>query len=201
MLDACDLLIIAGDLTARDTEREYDQLNRFLQSLEADKIVIIGGNHDNTLEINPSVLKNPKVSYLLDSGITYKGVSIWGSPWSIAFEGINPRCTAFTKPTDRDLAAHFGHIPLDTDILVTHTPPFGILDRNIDGICCGSAALRNVTAISKIKYHFFGHIHEGYGSADYGAIKYYNCSHMNKDYIARNSPVEVHYLKNPEVIL
>jgi predicted phosphohydrolase len=44
------------------------------------------------------------------------------------------------------------------DVLVTHKPPLGILDKNQ-----GCEQLKNFVLNSDIKYHFFGHIHECQG--------------------------------------
>ena len=45
-------------------------------------------------------------------------------------------------------------IPKDLDILVTHMPPYGILDEEM-----GSLEILNFVLKSKPKYHLFGHIH------------------------------------------
>lgn len=55
-------------------------------------------------------------------------------------------------------------IPQDTDILVTHGPPFGILDQlNSDTPHLGCSELAKIVTRLKPKLHVFGHIHGGYG--------------------------------------
>lgn len=49
-------------------------------------------------------------------------------------------------------------IPKDIDILVTHYPPYGILDEGM-----GSVEILNFVLHSKPKYHLFGHIHSTAG--------------------------------------
>ena len=59
-------------------------------------------------------------------------------------------------------------IPTDTDVLITHGPPYGIFD-----LCPGEKGIPEhagcpalwsaVEKILSIKLHVFGHIHEGYG--------------------------------------
>jgi Icc-related predicted phosphoesterase len=49
------------------------------------------------------------------------------------------------------------------DILVTHCPPYKILDKADSGKHGGSKALRNKVLEIKPKFHLFGHIHEGSG--------------------------------------
>ena len=45
-------------------------------------------------------------------------------------------------------------IPADIDILVTHYPPFGILDQDL-----GSSEILNFVLKARPQYHLFGHIH------------------------------------------
>ena len=54
-------------------------------------------------------------------------------------------------------------MPKEVDILITHTPPLGILDKNHKGKNCGSKSLKIIALNRKPKYHIFGHIHEAYG--------------------------------------
>lgn len=46
----------------------------------------------------------------------------------------------------------------DIDIVVTHNPPYGILDENM-----GSVYILNFIMKAKPKYHLFGHIHSTAG--------------------------------------
>lgn len=51
----------------------------------------------------------------------------------------------------------------DNTILVTHAPPYGILDKNRHGISIGSKNIREVVTDREIKLHLFGHVHESFG--------------------------------------
>lgn len=72
-------------------------------------------------------------------------------------------------------------LPNDLDILVTHAPPEGILDRTMQGELVGSPALR--TYVSRhnpdtrpLKAHLFGHIHEMRGMHIAGGTIFSNAS-------------------------
>jgi Icc-related predicted phosphoesterase len=54
-------------------------------------------------------------------------------------------------------------IPEDTDVLVTHGPPFGILDQNYNKEHVGCESLTEHVLRIKPQLHIFGHIHEDYG--------------------------------------
>lgn len=65
-------------------------------------------------------------------------------------------------------------VPKEVDILITHCPPFDILDKSAKGKNGGSKALRAVSLDRKPKYHIFGHIHEAMGMSKIGDTMYLN---------------------------
>lgn len=60
------------------------------------------------------------------------------------------------------------------DVLITHCPPFGILDKSNKDKNGGSKALRAISLDRKPKYHIFGHIHEANGMQKIGDTMYLN---------------------------
>lgn len=204
-LEGGDLLIVAGDLTARDIHSEYLKFFKWLHNQKYRHYIFIGGNHDNLLqngEVVTSGLYN--TTYLCDSGIEFEGLRIWGSPWTKTFPGMNPKCMAFTEPYGCDeeywLGDHWDLIPEDTDILITHSPPYGILDQNIYLENCGSASLaERLINLPNIQLHCFGHIHESYNQGlfmtikpnDWNECKIVNASHVNEKYEPVNKPIRV----------
>lgn len=194
-LDGGDLLIIAGDLTARDHISEYELFDKWLRDLNYRKKVIIGGNHDNCLQNGYSIKCG---DYLFDSGIEFDGFKIWGSPWTKRFEGMNPKCMAFTVDSENELELKYNLIPSNTDILITHSPPYRILDKLKNGECVGSKTLLDQVFIRiKPKVHVFGHIHEDYGyiyQPSFGDRKerwMINASHVNERYEPVNKPIRI----------
>lgn len=227
-LEGGDLLIVAGDLTARDTAIEHLEFVEWCRYLPYRKIVVIGGNHDNFIHKLKSKYFGMPVyhdhcEYICDSGtefeieedieeehkfkgmISYKRknkLKIWGSPWTKTFEGMNPNCKAFTCETEEELAEKWKLIPDDIDILVTHGPPYGILDVVRRYNCTGKST-ENVGSFSlnsrlsdlSLKLHVFGHIHEAYGIKE-SNDKFYtwpnvNCSHVNEVYEPVNKPIRI----------
>lgn len=174
-----DLLIVAGDLTAKDTLEEIDAFDSWLNIQEYRKKIFITGNHDNILtNENPriyymsfksregkDVKKMERLEYLCDSGTEFEGLKIWGSPWTKRFIGMNPDCKAFTVDTEEELAEKWALIPDDTDILITHGPSYGMHDTNMFGVNCGSTSLSKWIShhVDSLKLHVHGHIHEAYG--------------------------------------
>ena len=88
-------------------------------------------------------------------------------------------------------------IPENTDILITHGPPYGYLDKlphipeNL-----GCELLRNRVDVIKPKIHVFGHIHYGYGYVNNGDTHFINAAVLGEQYTYVNKPVDVEW--NPE---
>jgi Icc-related predicted phosphoesterase len=210
-LEGGDLLIVAGDLTATDTQEEHVSFFSWLLNQKYKKKVYIAGNHDNYYSVYKQFpTYTCEVEYLCDSGTEFEGLKIWGSPWTKKFEEMNPKCMAFTVDTEEELAEKFSKIPNDTDILITHGSPYMILDELIEeGHHGGSVALENAVQRVKPRIHIFGHIHEAYGSETRGSwpsymswsreegvfgmvhTKFINASIVNFDYEPVNKPIRI----------
>ena len=213
-LEGGDLLIVTGDLTARDEPEQYLAFNEWLKNQNYKRKIVIAGNHDNCLQSGVTVFVNPllansyiplygiDVNYLCDSGTEFEGLKIWGSPWTKTFKRMNPNCKAFTVETEKELAEKWALIPDDMDILITHSPPYGILD----GIPMEDGSLFHVGSKSlygRLKYairphlHVFSHIHEAYGQIEHfptyndKMMISINCSIMNKLYKPVNVPIRI----------
>lgn len=195
-LDGGDLLIVTGDLTARDDNYEYFKCFEWLNEQTYSKIVLIAGNHDTKIYEKQIIIDpNAKITYLCDSGTEFEGLKIWGSPWTSRFEGINPLCCAFTGANDEEIAPNFDKIPSDVDILITHSPPFTIRDLTKKGKQVGSRCLM-IQHIQRLrpKLWAFSHIHEGYGQDGpyaWSGTRYVNCSIMNERYQPINKPIRI----------
>jgi Icc-related predicted phosphoesterase len=189
----CDLLIIAGDVcpaTNHTLQYQYWWLlniyKPWLGASLARDIVWIAGNHDFALQRrSEGFLDGFRGHYLQDGGVTIQGLKIWGTPWTPTY-GM----WAFMKPDD-ELRAKFGPIPKGLDILISHGPPLGVLDRNADGGLCGSKQLWRKVNLAKPKLHIFGHIHEGRGERTCDGIHYVNPSHVDGQYQPNGEPVDV----------
>lgn len=201
-LEDGDLLIVAGDLTYTNTTDELRYFSDWMIHQKYKKKIFIGGNHDNLVQkyYKPSRIidSGKEVTilpvYLCDSGTEFEGLKIWGSPWTKRFKGMNPKCMAFTCETEEELAEKWSLIPNDIDILITHSPPYDILDElTEEGKHAGSTALENVIKRIKPKLHVFGHIHEGYGTTTLPSMptKFVNASHVNERYQPVNKTIRV----------
>lgn len=206
-LSGGDLLIVAGDHTARDDLEGLAAFELWLRGQDYKMKVVIGGNHDMSMQVTPEIgetlEKNEGVKYLCDSGTEFEGIKIWGCPWTLTFDGINPRCTGFTG-TEEELKAHYDLIPEGTQILVTHGPSKNILDRTVTDEPVGSSALSEAIIRVRPLLHVHGHIHEAYGyfkatfmqqetEQNLGEMHVINCSYVDSNYEVTNQPFRINF--------
>jgi Icc-related predicted phosphoesterase len=63
-----------------------------------------------------------------------------------------------------EIRDHWSAVPIDIDILLTHGPPYSILDKSTRTSHLGcKELLKSVSTIVKPKLHVFGHVHGGHG--------------------------------------
>ena len=198
-----DILIHAGDfMTSGYSQREaLDFFEWFDRIDNYDTKVFIAGNHDRIMENEPDQMRGlltgyKTIDYLQDSKLELwddedQQVNIYGAPWQPDFYNW-----AFNLPRNSDqMHAVWEAIPPDTDILITHGPPYGHLD--IPGgqrINVGCEVLRHhIDTVSRPKIHVCGHIHGGYGYKFDGQTHFFNASILNEQYQYTNDPLNVEW--------
>jgi len=187
-LPPADVIIHAGDISMEGAEHSIQDFLRWFSKLDYAYRIFIAGNHDRFFEDEPAGLIKKMVPenviYLNDSGICIEGINIWGSPITPWFFDW-----AFNRQRGKEIGKHWKLIPDNTDILITHGPPYGILDAVPHGHVGCEALLKRVKAV-KPRVHLFGHIHEAYGSFENKASRFFNASVLDDQYELRNAPME-----------
>lgn len=197
-----DMLIFAGDFMT--TGYHVAELNGFLEWLSVQPYkykVCIAGNHDRYCESFPAYTVKDMFEQYYDQGVRYlqdemieiEGKKIYGTPYQPFF------CNwAFNVNDEVKLTEIYKNIPNDLDILITHCPPYDILDKShiarpYRGTTgeepLGSKELLNVLDLMKNppKYHCFGHIHGDGGKVDEkGGITFINASVCDEAYHPSN---------------
>jgi len=184
-----DILIHAGDATMRGTKEEVSLFSDWLDTLrnKYKHVLFTPGNHDFLFE--SKVIIQPVgmswLTVLINQAIVIDGIKFWGSPYTLTKFNW-----AFMK-SEEQLSKIWEEIPEDTDILITHGPPKGILDKTISRENAGSQSLLDRIRIVKPKIHIFGHIHETYGSQFNREVHYINASIVNEYYQNVNKPIVI----------
>ncbi len=183
-----DLLLLAGDFTKRGTRDQIGIVDRWLGTLPHPHKVVVAGNHDFALENDPEARTwITRATYLQDEGVTVGGLRIWGSPWTPRFFDW-----AFNLDRGEPLRRVWRRVPAGIDVLLTHGPPRGILDRTSRGQAVGCDDLRDeVLERIRPRLHVFGHIHEAYGQAVIDGVHFVNASTCNLSYLPSHPPVVV----------
>lgn len=193
-LPEADVIIHCGNITSVGREHEIRDFMKWYSALDKFKYkIFIAGNHDFLFEENNFLAKNlvPKnVIYLEDSGIEIDGIYFWGTPVSKPFNNW-----AFNRPEEK-LLLHWQAVPDNTDVLITHTPPYTIMDwvdwnRSHEG---SPTLYKEVFDRIKPKVHCFGNIHGGYGIKTMDGITFINASNLDDDYMCVNDPIVVEIL-------
>ena len=168
-----DILVFAGDMSRQGSTRSIADFNSWLGRLSHPEKVVVAGNHDTLFERNPGVgrLLLSGCRYLQDEAAEIAGLKFWGSPWQPWFHDW-----AFNLPRGEKLAEKWAMIPEDTEILVTHGPPFGIKDDTGQGRAGCEDLRKRVAQLPKLKLHIFGHIHESPGVFREGGVVFANVS-------------------------
>ena len=180
-----DLLIHAGDISNGYLDEVEDFLQWFDQ-LPFTYKVFIGGNMDFPLAQHPTPILSElpaNVHYLQDELVEIEGLRIWGSPWIPEFVGV------FMKKRGADIDQYWKKIPANLDVLITHTPPYGILDTTSRGAKVGCVDLAQRLEALAPRFHIFGHVHEAYGRQKTSSTQFVNVAFLNR--MGYNSPVEI----------
>jgi predicted phosphohydrolase len=185
---AGDVLLHAGDATMMGTPAQIAAFDAWLATLPHAHKIVIAGNHDWLFERDPAFARSliRHATYLEDSLATVAGLRIWGSPWQPWFYDW-----AFNLPRGPEIAAKWARIPAGIDVLVTHGPPAGILDRTSRGEAVGCADLRAELGRIAPRLHVFGHVHEGWGTAEVDGIRFVNACNCSERYRPVQAPIVV----------
>jgi len=203
-----DILIHAGDfMNAGYNPMEATMFFKWFDEIDNyDTKVFIAGNHDRWLENQPAevngILTGYKtIEYLEDDEVVLYGdgpngdmpeenVRIYGSPWQPEFYNW-----AFNLPRNgEEMKARWDAIPDNTDILITHGPPYGHLDiPGGQSIRVGCEMLRHRVDELKPKIHVFGHIHGSRSVYHNGDTLFINASVLNEQYRYTNKPISIEF--------
>lgn len=90
-----------------------------------------------------------------------KGLTVFGSPYTM--DPFHLDWWAHKANFEEEMEQYMKHMQEGVDIVVTHSPPYGIGDIGIGNTHCGSKPLRTRVENINPLLHVFGHIHEGRG--------------------------------------
>jgi len=151
---AADLVIGAGDFC--NMRQGLDQAMELLSGITA-PMVLVPGNAESADELRAEAL--PNASVLHGDGMEIDGLHLFGlgggvpptpfGEWS--FDLSEAEAAAMLAPCEV------------ADILITHSPPKGVVDRTSRGDSVGSTAIHAAIERIQPKLALCGHIHDCWG--------------------------------------
>ena len=164
---AGDILVHAGDFTFMGDPKKVKEFNDWLGTLPHKHKLVCAGNHDVSFEEEPKEVEHliTNATYLKDASVNIEGLNFYLSPWQPSFG----HGWAFNLDRGRAIRYKWEQIPVNTDVLVTHGPPMGILDEveryntktseyELDHVGCWDL-MDIINTKLKLKAHVFGHLH------------------------------------------
>lgn len=173
-LPKSDIIVHSGDMSENGKDSEVLDFLEWFCDLDYSYKIVVAGNHDLCLDGEQIENLPPNFHYLCNSGIEIEGVKFWGIPYFLSNELNGDTAQLLTK------------IPEKTDVLITHRPPYGILDFD-DNNNFGCVDLLQTVKKIQPKYHLFGHVHIGYGIEKSQHTTFVNSSLVSKNKIV-NKP-------------
>lgn len=207
----CDVLVHAGDWTVGGAYSEISEFEKWFFGLsQARYKVAIPGNHDvfaeRTFEVIQDDFTRHNAFILNGSACEIEGVKFYGDPHTPRFgEGFAFQLDRSARKTED----HWAKIPLDTDVLITHGPPYGFRDLVLDitvqanryasrdkRVLCHAGCKQLLERIKVVRpqYHICGHLHAGYGiqATQYDTIVVNAACSADSTGVAHMSPLVVH---------
>lgn len=160
-----DLLIHSGDALYDGTRQEYKEFSQWFNDQPHKYKLYIPGNHDQFVEEHLELAREmSNFMILVNDTVVVNKYIIHGFPQTPLFGQWN-----FMLPRNgHELQTKIDMIPNDCDILISHGPAFGGLDRIKNGSSVGCELLAEKTKqMPNLKLHCFGHIHPSYGVTEY----------------------------------
>ena len=179
-----DVLIFAGDSTKYGRPTEDISFANWMSEFPHEHKIYVAGNHDlgmyldmtKGIKTTHAFMKEHGITYLQDEALVIDGVRFYGTPWMTMYNNW-----AFMLDPGEELNRYRQMIPTDTNVLVTHCPPYGILDYGLSNTHFGCKALRERLddMADSLQAHIFGHIHEQHGTK---LDLFHNVSICNRSY-------------------
>jgi uncharacterized protein len=169
-IGSADAVVIAGDLSRRGASSDAERVIGAIEEINRN-IIAVPGNWDGHRVIDMLQARNISVHgrTIRMGDVVFFGCG--GAPKSF----IRTPTVYTEKEIERFLDEGYGDaLDVPNTVMVTHTPPRGILDRAIFRIHAGSRAVREFIESRAPRLVVCGHIHE-----DPGVQQYHNTLVVN----------------------
>ena len=186
-----DFLLICGDIILRKNPSYLKSFGKWLEHLPVKNIVMILGNHERDCQIDSSVISTvfPVIPHLsiVNGFTTIDNFHFYGMSFPFVAKSIDYNHFRKTKK-----------YPL---IMMSHEPPFGILDYGIwkrkiildNFYHAGSEVVKDVVEKLTPELHCFGHCHSSHGIIQSSKTMYVNGSLVDDMNDPFKKPIQIIY--------
>ena len=183
------VVIHSGDFMQHSMKyQDAEDFFKWFMELPFEHKILVPGNHDkwceqleNDDDLRHAVLPD-RLHLLINESVEIEGVKFWGSPYTPEFFDWGFQLYG-TEGYDL-----WNEIPENTDVLITHGPSMGVLDKLPTNESVGCPFLAQRIDELDIKAHLFGHIHDAYGMTSEDYYIAVNSSLLDENYKVQNKP-------------
>jgi Icc-related predicted phosphoesterase len=181
-----DILIHAGDFSFffEDMAAIRD-FNAWLGELRFRHKIVVPGNHERIMYKRPELRRLiTNATLLINQSVTVEGVRLWGSPVTCDDE-------AFGCSSAEERRALYATIPADTDIVISHGPPYGVRDEEFRAQGNHRGCPELLVAVQRVQpqVHIFGHMHASRGATRIGETTFINAAMLGWSGDLENKPI------------
>ena len=192
-LPEAEILVHAGDFSNRGSVPEAREFLTWFKSLDYEYKILVPGNHDISCEYSENELRTELIKegiYFESNGVVFiEDLVIFCYSWTPEIYPGSP--WGYTISRESESFERLWNLAPKCDLLITHGPPKGILDRTEDDLLVGEDYMHSYVMRETPRVHIFGHVHESYGSLYKLGTNFYNVSICNLKYEPVNKPTVI----------
>ena len=154
-----DVVVVAGDLATKG--QGAAPVLDLLKTIPR-PVILVAGNHDRLAELRAFCAGWREGHVLHGDSIRLQGIAFFG------LGGETPRSNEDVwnfAISEVQAARALADCPVGA-VLITHTPPKGLCDRQSDGRHDGSKAVMTALQTKAPRLHLCGHIHASFGQSE-----------------------------------
>ncbi len=211
IIEECDILIHSGDWTSEGKQEEVERFAKWLALQPAKHIILVPGNHERYFKkalpdsLNWVLDHCPKANILIDKAIELEGIKFYGSPWTPTFgSGWAWNASRTIVESAHEFKPFIGDIwdkiPKDTEFLISHGMPYGILDTAMDLRLArftnvgDRELLRRIGELKQLRHVVGGHLHAQGGKSHYrDGVWFHNAAICDDSYFPTRKPIIINY--------
>lgn len=199
IIPKCDILAVVGDYTSKGYLHEVKDFCKWLNKQPAKYKIVVQGNHEigvqnNFAESKLAALEAcPDVIFVEHEVVEIEGLKIFCSAWTPWFHDWAYNASRHLVDAQKRQIPYikdkWKDIPLDTDMILAHTPIHGIHDAvyYVDGITikervgCWHLG-EKISELPKLKHFVSGHLHSNNMYTYFKGIHFYGVPICDEQY-------------------